>query len=326
MAALCALKIKAIKKPKKYVCSTGVATNPHQQLLDFIATVCAGRNFPAKRVEWNKFCMEHGAQARDKGVRLPKLTKWNQVRKSRQFDVLADLKDARKWWSIARLHHNLLSSTKAPPESIKSASMSLLVCPTTVPLIVKYLRVEEVLSGYQSRTPRDWYKGTHRCPKCHKFAVPICFAKPSATKCVNMECHQVSTHSRTSANTCTHSSTSTNTHAQVQVQTHAPTHTQSQTHALTYTHTHTHTHSLTHSLTHTHVHAHTYTAHARHKCMHTQALTHAQAQTHALTQCPLPLPHLTHTRIHSQLYHASILTLTSDTHTHTHTHTQTLHH
>ena len=191
LAALCALKIKAIKKPKKYVCTTDVATNPHRIVLQYIATVCAGRNFPAKRQEWNAFCMEHGGQARDKGVQLPKLSKWNQVRNSRLFDVVADLQDARQWWSVARLHHNLLSSTRTPLESIKSASMSLLVCPTTVPLIVKYLRVEEVLKGYQSRRPRDWYKGAHRCPKCHKFSVPICFAKPSATKCVNLECHQV---------------------------------------------------------------------------------------------------------------------------------------
>ena len=35
MAALCALKIKATKKPSKYVCTKDVETNPHRQFSMF---------------------------------------------------------------------------------------------------------------------------------------------------------------------------------------------------------------------------------------------------------------------------------------------------
>ena len=51
MATPCALKINAIKKTKKYVCTTNEAINPHRTMLQYISTVCAGRNFPVNRQE-----------------------------------------------------------------------------------------------------------------------------------------------------------------------------------------------------------------------------------------------------------------------------------
>ena len=151
----------------------------------------ANTAFPYSRATWSPFVRQHASAARAAGVVLPNFSQYKIVIGSRVCDVFSDLRAAQKWWTHARLDNDLLTSMQPRRASIVDACRHLLIDQKSVPLLVKYLRCDEILNGYKNFKPRDWFKGTHRCPKCHKCTVPICYKKPTSDKCVNMDCRQI---------------------------------------------------------------------------------------------------------------------------------------
>ena len=179
-----AVNIRSVRKPKKYQ-----KLNDHElSLLFFVSkSSSAAEGFPDNGRTWTTFKQEYGGPARANGIILPSLSSWNRTRKSRFYDVCANLSDAFKWWSNSRMQNNLLDTHPPPPESCSSGSMTLLVCPKRVPFIIQILRCHEIMTGLKNETPSDYHKGAHPCGKCHLYSIPRCFSARS-TVCLSDVC------------------------------------------------------------------------------------------------------------------------------------------
>ena len=187
------INLKKSKKPKKHKKLSPM----DMALLRFVAKMCTQNSdvlaFPSNGKAWEAFCNTHAAKAmEEESIIFPSLPAWNVIRTTRLYDVLNDMLEAQQWWKVARGQHNLLghAGAKPPSNSCASACRKMLVCPVKqVPLVIQFLRCDEIVNGLKSGKPADYHKGAHICKTCKKFSVPICYVKNSS-KCLDAACRE----------------------------------------------------------------------------------------------------------------------------------------